>query len=174
MMRIRNTFAIFLVSGFWHGANWTFVVWGGLNALYFLPLLLRKKNRRNLDIVAKGKIIPSFKEIYQIGVTFLLTVLAWIFFRADNITHAFNILSEIFSKTIISKPHFVGIKDASLHCIIILLFLLVEWYGREHKYAIESLKNTTRTKRVFAFFILTIIIALFMATEEQEFIYFQF
>ena len=173
-MKLRNTFAIFLVSGFWHGANWTYIVWGGLNAIYFLPLLLRKKNRRNLDVVAQGKLLPSPREVYQMATTFILTVLAWIFFRADNVSHAINILSEIFSKTIISKPQFVGIKDAGFHCIIIFLFLLAEWFGRDKQYAIESLKNTTSTKRVFVFFLIIVALAMFMATEASEFIYFQF
>ena len=61
-MKVRNTFIIFIVSGFWHGANWTFVVWGALNALYFLPLLLTNSNRNNLHIVAEGKFLPSLKR----------------------------------------------------------------------------------------------------------------
>jgi len=79
-MKVRNTFIIFIVSGFWHGANWTFIVWGALNAVYFLPLLLTNKNRSNLDIAAQGKYIPSFKEFLSIFFTFVLTVFAWIFF----------------------------------------------------------------------------------------------
>ncbi|GGZ53541.1 O-acyltransferase [Mesonia mobilis] len=75
-MKVRNTFIIFLVSGFWHGANWTFIVWGGLNALYFLPLLLRGNNRNHLEVVAYDRWFPSFKELFQIGITFILTVFA--------------------------------------------------------------------------------------------------
>ena len=101
-MNIRNIFIIFIVSGFWHGANWTFIVWGGLNALYFLPLLIFNKNRQHLDIVAKGKNLPTFKEFFQILITFGLTVFAWIFFRAENIGHAFSYISEIFSTSLIS------------------------------------------------------------------------
>ncbi len=76
--KIRNTFIIFLVSGFWHGANWTFVAWG-LNALYFLPLLIAGKNRSNIEVIAKGKIFPGFKDLVNVLLTFSLTVLAWIF-----------------------------------------------------------------------------------------------
>ena len=81
-MKVRNTFAIFLVSGFWHGANWTFIIWGALNAIYFLPLLLTNNNRKNLGVVAEGKLLPSFRELFAMLTTFILTVFAWIFFRA--------------------------------------------------------------------------------------------
>ncbi|NNJ55904.1 MAG: MBOAT family protein, partial [Bacteroidia bacterium] len=104
--KIRNTFVIFVVSGFWHGANWTFIVWGLLNALYFIPLLLRNKNRRNLDIVAIERKFPNIKELLNISSTFLLTTLAWIFFRADTVTHAVNMLSGIFSKSLFTIPYF--------------------------------------------------------------------
>ena len=86
--KIRNTFIIFLVSGFWHGANWTFIFWGGLNAIYFLPLLLTNRNRNNIGVVAENTFLPSFKELFQMTTTFLLTVIAWVFFRAENILHA--------------------------------------------------------------------------------------
>src|SRR5690606_16954384 len=85
---VRNVFIIFIVSGLWHGANWTFIVWGFLNALYFLPVLLTKRNRNHIDIVARNKFLPNFKELLGIIVTFSLTVFAWIFFRAENLTHA--------------------------------------------------------------------------------------
>ena len=86
--QLRNVFAIFLVSGFWHGANWTFIVWGGLNALFFIPLLLTNKNRNNLDEVASNSVLPNVKELFQILLTFGLTTFAWIFFRAESITDA--------------------------------------------------------------------------------------
>ena len=87
-MKIRNIFIIFLVSGFWHGANWTFIVWGAINAIYFLPLILTHNNRNHIEIVAKGKSLPDIKEVLFILTTFGFTVFAWIFFRAENISHA--------------------------------------------------------------------------------------
>ena len=96
--QIRNVFIIFLLSGFWHGANWTFIFWGLINALYFLPLFLFKINRVNLEIVAHDRILPNSKEVFQILLTFFLTALARIFFRSDNLQHAFSYLSGIFSK----------------------------------------------------------------------------
>ena len=106
--QVRNVFIIFLVSGFWHGANWTFIVWGGLNALFFLPLLLANKNRVNKDIVAKNKYFPSFKEIFQIVSTFILTTLAWIFFRAETFHQALKYISGIFSNQNGLKIDYIG------------------------------------------------------------------
>ena len=106
-MKVRNTFAIFLVSGFWHGANWTFIIWGALNAIYFLPLLLTNNNRKNLGIVAEGKLLPSFRELFAMLTTFILTVFAWIFFRAEDLNHAFSYIGEIFSESVFYSLNFI-------------------------------------------------------------------
>jgi D-alanyl-lipoteichoic acid acyltransferase DltB (MBOAT superfamily) len=79
MMKVRNTFIIFIISGFWHGANWTFIVWGLLNALYIMPSIIFDTNRNNIEIVAKGKYLPNLKDLFSIGMTFSLTMFAWIF-----------------------------------------------------------------------------------------------
>lgn len=171
-MNIRNIFIIFIVSGFWHGANWTFIVWGGLNALYFLPLLIFNKNRQHLNIVAKGKNLPSFKEFFQILITFGLTVFAWIFFRAENIGHAFSYISEIFSTSLISMP---GFRNPII-VFLVLIFIIIEWVGREQEYAIEQFGlNWNRYLRWFFYYCITIaIIISHFEGQEQEFIYFQF
>ncbi|TDS13446.1 D-alanyl-lipoteichoic acid acyltransferase DltB (MBOAT superfamily) [Maribacter caenipelagi] len=168
-MKIRNTFIIFLVSGFWHGANWTFVFWGFLNALYFLPLLLRSKNRVNTNIVAEGKWLPNLKETIQMLFTFSLTVFAWIFFRADSITHAYNYISSIF----INYINAISLSIPNEIFYLITLFLVIEWLGRSSKFAIEKLQFIPKILRWM--FYLALILLLFMfAGEEQEFIYFQF
>jgi len=95
-MRIRNTFIIFIVSGFWHGANWTFIVWGFLNALFIMPSIVLKTNRNNLNIVAEGRIFPNFREITQLIITFSLACFAWIFFRSASVTDAFSYIGRIF------------------------------------------------------------------------------
>ena len=105
-MKVRNTFIIFLVSGFWHGANWTFIIWGLLNALYIMPSIIFNININNKEIVAKGKVFPTFKEIMQISITFILTVFAWIFFRAETVKVAVAFLKKIFSKSLFSIPYF--------------------------------------------------------------------
>ena len=171
-MKIRNTFIIFLVSGFWHGANWTFIIWGGLNALYFLPLLLSGKNRQNLGVTAEGKILPSIKEIFQIGSTFILTVLAWIFFRAENISHALNYLKGIFDMSFFSKPQIFPTTILSL----LTLFIFIEWLQREKNHGLEIYGNGLLKNRYIRWiaYVCIIIVIFYFGGSQQEFIYFQF
>jgi len=172
-MKVRNTFVIFIVSGFWHGASWTFIVWGALNALYFLPLLLLKKNRANTNTVAEEKTFPSIKELFQMGITFSLTVFAWIFFRAENIEHAYSYISTIVSKSLFSIPQStdMGVKRTFL---IIMFFVIIEWLGRNEQFAIAKLG--LEWKRAIRYLMyLSIILALFwFGGDKQQFIYFQF
>lgn len=174
---IRNIVIIFVVSGFWHGANWTFILWGLLNAIYFIPFLILGKNKDKLDIVAQGKILPSVKEFIQMLLMFVLTVFTWIFFRAENINHILEIFSKIFSKTLFS-PKGIDFMESSITplrmLIIIILFLVIEWFGRESKYAIQNLglkwKRSTRHLMYYAI----IIAIIWFNGQEQQFIYFQF
>ncbi|MEN8202655.1 MAG: MBOAT family O-acyltransferase [Bacteroidota bacterium] len=178
-MKIRNIFVIFLVSGFWHGANWTFLIWGFLNALYFLPLMLLNRNRKYTDTVAEGKILPGFRETFQMITTFLLTCLAWVFFRADSVDHAFSYLSKIFSSSIFESP----VKDlwamnTGNHIIILsvsmVLFLILEWVQRNKKHGLE-LDSEKLPKYLRWGLYYVVIIALFMMNGvQQKFIYFQF
>ncbi len=133
-MKVRNTFIIFIVSGFWHGANWTFIVWGVLNALYIMPSIIFNTNRTNLEIVAKGKYLPNLKDLISIGFTFCLTGFAWIFFRAENLNHAMTYISQIFSSSIFTIP---SVRPRPL-VILLVLFIIIEWFGRENKYALEK------------------------------------
>lgn len=169
-MRIRNTFIIFLVSGFWHGANWTFIMWGFLNALFILPSIIFKSNRNNLDIVAQGRTFANFREIIAMVVTFSLTVFAWIFFRADNMTQAFQYIGEIFSPSVFSKPQ--NIKNSTVWLLVI--FVIMEWFGREEQYAIA--KTGLKWPKILRWALYyAIVIAIFeFRGLSQQFIYFQF
>jgi D-alanyl-lipoteichoic acid acyltransferase DltB (MBOAT superfamily) len=93
--QIRNTFIIFMVSGFWQGASWTFVAWGAINAAYFLPLLIIGENRKNLDVVAQNRWYPTVRELFSMGITFTLSVIAWVFFRAKYMSRALEYLSTM-------------------------------------------------------------------------------
>jgi len=174
LMKVRNTFIIFMVSGFWHGANWTFIVWGALNAIYFLPLILTHKNRNNLDTVAQGKSLPSLKELCSMMLTFSLTVFAWIFFRAHDMAHAINYIAEILSLSLFTIPQFNGIQNAVTTIILICVFIIIEWKGREKQYAIAHL--ALKKKRIvrYVMYYAIIIAILWFGGKEQQFIYFQF
>lgn len=174
--KIRNIFIVFLVSGFWHGANWTFIAWGALNAIYFLPLMLLKRNRINLDIVAKGKILPSAKDVLNMSITFGMACLAWIIFRSQSLTEAFGYFSKILSSSIFSKPNCPDLLSLSTLITIIttLIFFIIEWFGREEQFAFASIgKNWNRLPRWSTYYAL-VIITLFYSNNQQPFIYFQF
>ena len=177
-MKVRNTFAIFLVSGFWHGSNWTFIIWGMLNALYFLPLLLSSNNRKNLDTVAKDDLLPSFQELINMLITFALTVFAWIFFRADNLMHAFSYIAEIFSASLFVLPKGSDFIGTTLHPFIILIlisiFIIIEWFGREGQYGIAHLGIRWKRPLRYAMYYAIIIAIFWFGGKEQQFIYFQF
>jgi len=173
-MKVRNTFIIFLVSGFWHGANWTFIVWGALNAIYFMPLLLTNKNRDNLQIVAAGKTFPTFKELFSMLLTFGLTCFAWIFFRAKDMSHALAYIKHMFSRSLFSSPNFYSISDAKKTMLFILVFLVVEWIGREQPYAIAKIGNVKRRYIRWLSYYAIIWVIINYSTKEQTFIYFQF
>ncbi|WKV12880.1 MBOAT family O-acyltransferase [Marivirga harenae] len=174
MMKIRNTFIIFIVSGFWHGANWTFIIWGTLNAIYFLPVLLTENNRNNIEIVAKGKVLPTLKEFFLMLITFSLVVFAWIFFRANNVEHAISYISEILSFSFFTFPDFENINRASMVLLLVGVFLLFEWHGREWQFAIAKLGLTWKRPIRYILYYSLIIAILWFGGKEQEFIYFQF
>ena len=173
-MKIRNTFIIFIVSGFWHGANWTFIVWGFLNALYIMPSIIFNTNRNNIDIVAKGKYLPTIKEFFSIGITFGLTVFAWIFFRATNVTHAFTYIADIFSRSLFTIPNFIGIGKSVPIIFLIIIFFIIEWLGREQQYALANLGTKWNKSLRWIMYYAVILVIYLYAGSEQQFIYFQF
>lgn len=172
-MRVRNTFIIFIVSGFWHGANWTFIFWGFLNALFIMPSIIFKTNRNNIEIVAYNRILPSFKELFKIIITFGLTVFAWVFFRANSLPHAFKYIGGIMNKSLFTFPTLN--KSAFATLILISFLIVIEWIGRRNNYGIEKLllsKHKILRWSFYAFIIMLIV--LFLQTQESPFIYFQF
>jgi D-alanyl-lipoteichoic acid acyltransferase DltB (MBOAT superfamily) len=172
-MKVRNIFIIFIVSGFWHGANWTFIIWGFLNALYIMPSILLKTNRNNLNVVAKGKYLPTMKELFSMIVTFGLTVFAWIFFRAENINHALGYVNRIFSR-ISFHPEAIFLSKYFLIYILVIVFFIIEWVGREQQYAIARLGyNCSKAVRWLLYYCIVMTIFIF-AGSSQQFIYFQF
>jgi D-alanyl-lipoteichoic acid acyltransferase DltB (MBOAT superfamily) len=170
LVKIRNTFIIFLVSGFWHGANWTFIVWGGLHALFFLPLLLTQKNRNHIATVAKGKAFPSFKELASMVVTFLLTAFAWVFFRAKSVSEAFYYLKNMFRFNFEGGIQFLDFERYSIEFLLVLFFFIVlEWNSREQEH---PLVGKWVTLKAIAILLALLILGVF--SSPSDFIYFQF
>lgn len=167
---VRNTILVFVISGFWHGANLTFIFWGLLNALYFLPLLLTEKNRVHTNIPAEGRLLPGIKEAAQMLSTFFLTLIAWVFFRAANLHEAVAYIGTIFSSSLLTLPQVHPLKII----LLILLLIIVEWLQRDKQHGLAFDKvPVPRPLRWLAYYGLLVLIVLF-GGHQQEFIYFQF
>jgi D-alanyl-lipoteichoic acid acyltransferase DltB (MBOAT superfamily) len=161
---------IFIVSGFWHGANWTFIIWGALNALYFLPLLLTNTNRNNIEIVAKGKLFPSLRDVFSMTSTFFLVLISWIFFRADSITIALKYLKNLFQFNFKNGIEYLGIERYAPELVLLIIFFLcLEWISREKEHPFFG-------KWIFVKLtvILLSIITFGVYSNITDFIYFQF
>ena len=170
LMKIRNTFIIFLVSGFWHGANWTFIIWGALHALFFLPLLITQNNRRNIAIVAKGKALPTIKELIAMLLTFSLTAFAWVFFRAKTVSEALVYIKNMFRFNFDGGIQFLEFEHYSIELLLLLgLFILFEWNSREQEHPIAG-----KFVRLKALGILIAILIFGVFSSPADFIYFQF
>lgn len=166
---IRNTFIIFLVSGLWHGANWTFVIWGAYHALLFTPLLAMNQNRKFTNTVAQNRWFPTLKEVLLMGVTFFLVVIGWIIFRSNNITIAVNYIENIFSWSLFSMPVFDNKKTV----ILIFILIIIEWIGRRNQFALEKIPHCNRPLRWLLYLSICFMLIEFNGA-SQQFIYFQF
>jgi D-alanyl-lipoteichoic acid acyltransferase DltB (MBOAT superfamily) len=172
---IRNTFIIFLVSGFWHGANFTFIAWGFLHALYIMPSIIFKTNRKHLDIAAQNRRLPTLKEFLQMLITFLLVCLAWIFFRSETITDAFQYIYALFTKPWMIKSGDVEYLFILVYVtLLVLIFVLTEWSQR-HQPVVLKLKIKNKFLRYTIYYAICYAIWIsFTAIKKSDFIYFAF
>ncbi len=173
--QLINTLIIFVVSGFWHGANWTFIAWGVLNAIYFIPLFLLKKNRTNMNIIASDSILPNLKELRQMSSTFFLTLIAWIFFRSQNIWHALKYTKLLFVSMLIDPGYpLLYIKKKPAFFCILILFIITEWLNRKKEYGLQiNMGKIPRYIRWIGYYILIGLI-IWWGGKQNNFIYFQF
>jgi len=167
---VLNTFVIFLLSGFWHGANWTFLAWGFFHALLFLPLILLKKNRRFRDVVATGRYLPTPIDCLRMLLTFVLVSLGWVVFRSPSIGFAANYFAHLFGKGSALIPW--GGEYTVMLPSIVLMFC-IEWLNRANLHEFER-HCPYRMLRWVGYATLIFIIVAFMQTNEMPFIYFQF
>lgn len=168
---VRNVAVVFLVSGLWHGANWTFVCWGILNAIYVLPLVISGRNRHHVDSIPAR---PSVMDLIKILFTFSLTLIGWIFFRAENVGAAFEYLSLLFSLSIFELPEMSGAKGALITLCLVVGFVAVEWWGRLSDYGIQRIGRYGWKIRWMIYYILVFCMLIFGSFESNPFIYFQF
>jgi len=167
LKHIRNIIITFTVSGFWHGANWTFITWGFINGLYYIPIMLLNKQKIHTGIVAQHNFFPSIKETCQILTTFFFTLIAWVFFRAETIQHAFSYLTHMFSTSLFVFP-----EDQKRHITLIIILLIIEWFHRKKEHAFQ-IDNYATFIRWPLYCILALVILNYFG-EEKTFIYFQF
>lgn len=170
-LSLRNIFIIFLVSGFWHGANWTFIAWGSTCHFIYSTFLLGK-NRKNITVVAESSNWPSFRELSQMLITFTLVTLAWTLFRASSISEACNFLIHLFTGSIITKPQ-MDIR-VYLFIVLALIFLLIEWFGRREEFAIQRIFFSQPAWLRYGLYYGLVMAVFLFARKEQQFIYFQF
>ena len=160
----RNIIITFTVSGFWHGANWTFLFWGLLNGLYYLPSIYFGKKGKE---TRKNIIIDYITAGWKMGLTFALTVFAWIFFRAPSITVAVDYIARICTERLFLPT--IGKDDAVLW---VLIMLGCEWFTRTKNFPLENLSFPKPIR--WSIYLLFIFIIFKTYTIEKTFIYFQF
>lgn len=162
---IFNIFVVFLVSGLWHGANLTFLAWGFVHALFVIPVILFVKKEVSFDQKRK---LPSLRQLFNIGFTFTIVTLAWVFFRAETITDALLYLKTIFSSSLFTMPN---IPRSGV--VLLGLYMVAEWIqrNREHVFDIEYVKSKGIR---YAIYFTTIFCIFYFAGDLQPFIYFQF
>ena len=173
---IRNTLIIFLLSGLWHGANWTFVVWGAYHALLFLPLILLGKNRKYTNAIAEGKHLPSIKEFAMMLITFLLVVVGWIFFRAETIGDAWRYICGLCNLNIFKASYLFFTSPKNFAGIFVIVMLATEWWQRSKEHGLGDLQTSLKRPifRYILYFFLFFSILAFQPIDTTQFLYFQF
>lgn len=169
-IQVRNVFIVFMLIGFWHGANWTFIIYGFINFLYILPLVLFNKNRSNINVISVTGFKSSFKIFSSMIFTFGLVSFARIFFRSENVESAFTYISKMFSLSLFEFPEIFP----QLIILILAVFMWMEWIGRQNRFAIEKLGFQWAKPFRIAFYYTLVLLILLFSGKELQFIYFQF
>ena len=169
--KVRNTFAIFLASGLWHGANWTFVLWGAFHAILFLPLLLAGRNRRRLGVTAEGRALPGAGEAAGMAGTFLLVMLGWPLFRAHGIGESLRWYGEMFNPCTFGALH--GLPREIFTALLgAAVMFAVEWVARREQHGLSRMPRMRVARWALYYTLLWLVV--FYAPGSQTFIYFQF
>ncbi len=169
---VRNILIVFAVSGLWHGANWTFIVFGLVSGLFVLPSMLRATHKNNTGTVAQGKILPNLRESRDMLITFLTFSFTLILFRSASITDAFNYLMRLTSHSFFPIPY---LPDLLTTILLVVSFMVVEWTGRTKQFAIEEIgRRWKRPYRWSLYLGLLFSVMYWGVFDEAHFVYFQF
>lgn len=172
---LRNVYIVWGISGLWHGASWHFVFWGLFHATLLAIYNIFGINTKYKHVVAYGKYLPNIKELFQMVLTFCLTVFGWIIFRAESMTQAKDYFVHMFTNPFISKGMRFG--EATMWCI---LFLLIEWVQRDKQHALQFTNTKLFNYRAVRWAIYLVIIGMSYLSymerfyDNSPFIYFQF
>ena len=167
-----NTFIVFLLSGLWHGANFTFVLWGAYHACLFLPrIFLKKRTPHSSEIAAADRLLPTLKEAWQMGRTFVLVCLGWVLFRSEDVSSACLRLQRMFTDLHWHVPY-----CGRLPLLLPACLLLVEWFTRRREHPLDlPARGPWRSRAVrYAIYYALILCVLQWGGTPVEFIYFQF
>lgn len=177
---IRNLFIVWAVSGLWHGANWTFVCWGLYHGSLLAIYRLAGFNTKHDAVVARGRLLPSVKELWQMCYTFALAVIGWIIFRAESLSDALHYLQGMCSRSILdfsdSMARLSGL-DFSKTAIAIGVMLVCEWLQRDKQHALQFSDGGFVGRHAvvrYAIYFVLIMATMTFAGSQSEFIYFQF
>jgi len=175
LRRTRNIIILFFISGLWHGADWTFILWGLFNALLIIIHRINKNRNRYTEIVASEKTLPSLTEFAKIILTFFLFAIGLLIFRPENIPHMLQIFAELFSTSLFERPSINGeLPSITPLLLITVIFFIIEWIGRREKHALE--KFAIQQNRIFrySFYYLLLFLIGWFGSNQQAFFYFQF
>lgn len=167
-----NLLIVFLISGLWHGANWTYIIWGGLNGFYLIFAIITHEFRKKVNALIRIEKLPKLNHLLQVLITFMLSCFAWIFFRANNVTSAFNIIKKI---STFKGPIFVENPSMIIYpTLSIFLLFFVELKQEYYKGDFSFFNNGSWVVRNLSYTALIILILLFGVFDGGQFIYFQF
>lgn len=171
---VRNIVIIFLISGFWHGANWTFIAWGSIHAILFIPVFLMGRNRMYMNnVVAQNSWLPSIKELLQVSLTFILVTFSRIFFRSDSISTAFSYTKRIFTNfSGTSYAHPMGYRMIDYY-ILIIAFVVYEYLIRKDERSPFKFNNSIVRFVIYSIIVLSMLL-FYDDKIDRSFIYFQF
>lgn len=173
-MFVRNSMIVFAVSGFWHGASWNFIIWGVLNGLYFVPLALLGDRKKNSKAIAPGRWLPSLHEFRGMLTTFLITCIAWVAFRAVDLTDTLTVYRKFLSSSMLELPQLFNPKLVATCLLSVGIMFLLEWMNRDRQYGLQFAGQLSKPMRFAVYYGVIALIVVFAPMSEGEFIYFQF